>query len=378
MPAVFVPATSRPSSSAPERALADLLAAAVERPYALGHGDLARLVALEAPEERRALYEAAYRVKLRQTGPRVFLRGLLEIGNVCAKNCLYCGLRRDNPHPRRYQIPEDDIVRMARWAFDQRFGSVVLQSGEIESDAHTESIGRVVRRIRAFGGDSFAIVLSLGEQTEEVYRLWKEAGAARYLLRIETSRPALYARLHPADHRWSRRRDCLLTLKRLGYQLGTGVMIGLPGQTPDDLAADLEFFRDIDADMLGMGPFLPHSQTPLGTAVVDPRRQLELGLNMVAAARLYLHDRNLAATTVLQSLAPDGREQALRAGANVLMPNVTDRAYRRHYLLYENKPCTDEAADECRLCLLGRVASVGETIAWGDPGTPPHFATVSP
>ena len=358
--------------------LDDLLRRAAERPGALSHGELARLVALRDPGDRRALYDAAYAVKLRQTGPRVSLRGLVEIGNVCAKNCLYCGLRRDNAATRRYQIPEDDIVRMARWAFDQRYGSVVLQSGEIESDAHTASVARVVRRIREFGGDSFAIVLSLGEQSDEAYRLWKEAGAARYLLRIETSNPRLYRTLHPADHSWERRRDCLLALRRLGYQLGTGVMVGLPGQTADDLASDLEFFRDIDADMLGMGPFLPHSETPMGSAAVDRARQLELGLNMVAAARLFLHDRNIAATTVLQVLAPDGREQALRAGANVLMPNVTDVRYRRDYQLYEDKPCTGEASEECRLCLLGRVASVGETIAWGSPGTPPHFARRHP
>ena len=354
--------------------LQPLLDRAVARPYALGRNELARLVGLSDPADRAALHAAAYAVKLRQTGPRVSLRGLVEIGNVCAKNCLYCGLRRGNPATHRYQIPEDDIVRMARWAFDRRFGSVVLQSGEIESEEHTASIERIVRRLRGFGDPNFAIVLSLGEQTEEVFRRWKEAGADRYLLRIETSNPDLYARIHPADHLWTRRRDCLLSLKRLGYQLGTGVMIGLPGQTSEDLAADIEFFRDIDADMIGMGPFLPNPGTPMGSVPVDHARQLELGLNMVAAARLFLHDRNIAATTVLQVLAPDGREQALRAGANVLMPNVTDLRFRRDYRLYEDKPCLDETSDECLLCLSGRVASIGETIAWGSPGTPPHFA----
>ena len=354
--------------------IAELLRRASVAPYALTRDELARLVGLSDKAEREALYAAAYDVKLRQTGPRVSLRGLVEIGNVCAKNCLYCGLRRDNAATHRYQIPEDDVVRMARWAFDRRFGSVVLQSGEIESDAHTESIGRIVRRIRAFGRDDFAIVLSLGEQTADAYRAWKEAGADRYLLRIETSNPEIYARIHPADHLWTRRRDCLLSLRRLGYQLGTGVMIGLPGQTCEDLAADIEFFRDIDADMIGMGPFLPNSGTPMGAVRVDRARQLELGLNMVAAARLFLHDRNIAATTVLQVLAPDGREQALKAGANVVMPNVTDLRYRRDYQLYEDKPCVGEASEACRDCLARRIASIGETIAWDTPGTPPHFA----
>ena len=353
--------------------LDDLLQRAEERPYALRRDELATLLSLRDPAERRALHAAARRVKLRQSGPRVFLRGLVEIGNVCAKNCLYCGLRRDNAAVHRYQIPEEGVVRMARRAFDLRYGSVVLQSGEIESEAHTAAIERIVRSIRAFAGDGFAIVLSLGEQTDETYRRWKEAGADRYLLRIETSNPELYTRLHPADHLWTRRRDCLAALKRLCYQLGTGVMVGLPGQTADDLAADIEFFRDIDADMIGMGPFLPNSQTPLAGVRVDPARQLELGLDMIAATRLFLHDRNIAATTVLQVLAPDGREQGLLAGANVVMPNVTDLGFRRDYRLYEDKPCLDEDPGECALCLAGRVASVGESIAWGEPGTPPHF-----
>ena len=354
-------------------ALDAVLARGRERPNALTHEELARLAVLSDAAEREALYAAAYAVKLRVTGPFVSLRGLVEIGNVCAKNCYYCGLRRDNAGVRRYQIAEEDVVRMARWAFDRRYGSVVLQSGEIEGEAHAESVARIVRAIRAFGGEDFAVVLSLGEQTPEVYRLWREAGAARYLLRIETSNPALYRTLHPADHSWERRRDCLRTIGRLGYQLGSGVMIGLPGQTADDLASDLEFFRDEGIDMIGMGPFLPHSQTPMGGVAVDRARQLELGLNMVAAARLFLHDRNLAATTVLQALAPDGRERALRAGANVMMPNVTDAGYRRDYRLYEDKPCLDETSEQCRGCLERRVASVGESIAWGRPGTSPHY-----
>ena len=351
-----------------------LLARAEAERFALSRAELARLVDPgKTEEERAALHAAAYRVKLRETGPRVFLRGLVEIGNVCAKNCFYCGLRRDNAAVRRYRIPEDDVVRMARWAFENRYGSVVLQSGEIEGPGHAEEIARIVRAIRGFGGESFAVVLSLGEQTEEVYRLWREAGAARYLLRIETSNPELYARLHPVDHSWTRRRDCLRALDRLGYQLGSGVMIGLPGQTADDLAGDIEFFREERIDMIGMGPFLPHSQTPLGPVSVDKARQLALGLDMVAAARLHLHDCNLAATTVLQSLAPDGRERALKAGANVLMPNVTDVDYRRDYRLYEDKPCIEDTSAQCRGCLARRVASIGESIAWGEPGTSPHY-----
>lgn len=350
-----------------------LLARAAAAPLALSHEEIVRLLSPADDAERAALHAAAYAVKLRVSGPRVFLRGLVEIGNVCAKNCFYCGLRRDNAAVHRYEIPEDDVVRMARWAFDRRYGSVVLQSGELEGGAHAEKIARIVRRIRDFGGEDFAVVLSLGEQTEDVFRLWREAGAARYLLRIETSNPALYATLHPSDHSWTRRRDCLRALGRLGYQVGSGVMIGLPGQTAGDRASDIEFFRDERIDMIGMGPFLPHSQTPLGSFEVDAAAQLALGLDMVAAARLFLHDCNLAATTVLQSLAPDGRERALKAGANVMMPNVTDTVYRTDYRLYENKPCLEETSEQCQGCLARRVASIGETIAWGVPGTSPHY-----
>lgn len=362
-----------PPAASPDEPLGALLRRASEAPMALSRAELARLLSLEDPAERAALHAAALAVKRRATGPVVSLRGLVEIGNACAKDCYYCGLRRSNGAVRRYRIPEEDVVRMARWAFDRRFGSVVLQSGEVETDENAERIVRIVRAIRAFGGEGFAVVLSLGEQREEVYRAWREAGAARYLLRIETSNPALYRTLHPADHSWERRRDCLRALRRLGYQVGSGVMIGLPGQTAGDLADDIGFFAEEDIDMIGMGPFLPHGQTPLGAVAVDRARQLRLGLDMVAATRLQLHDRNIAATTVLQVLAPDGREQALLAGANVMMPNVTDNVFRRNYRLYEDKPCLEDTSDQCLGCIERRVASIGERIGWGAPGTSPHY-----
>ena len=351
-----------------------LLAKSMESPGCLAHNELRTLLALENTD---ALFEAAYRLKCRLLGKKVALRGIVEMGNVCAKDCYYCGIRRGNPNVRRYQLSEDDVVRMARWCYDMEYGSVVLQSGEIESDAHTEFIERIIRRIHDFGGDSFGITLSLGEQSEAVYQRWLEAGAHRYLLRIETSNPALYAKLHPADHSHSRRMECLRVLKRLGYQTGSGVMIGLPGQTLDDLADDIVFFRNMDLDMIGMGPYLPHRDTPLGRDIeLTPEyaaKQLKLGLKMIAATRLYLHDVNIAATTALQALDERGREQGLLAGANVMMPNATDTEYRRNYQLYENKPCLDENSRKCRNCLNWRVIAIGERIAWGVRGDSPHF-----
>ncbi len=363
---------TEPSAVSPETA--GLIARARRGPDALSRADLAAIVSMPRGPGRDAVLAAAYEVKTARVGRRVFLRGLVEIGNVCAKNCFYCGLRRDNAACRRYRLDAGEIVRMARRAFELRYGSVVLQSGELESDENTARIERAVRAIRAFAPEEkFAIVLSLGEQSDDVYRRWKDAGATRYLLRIETSDPELYKTLHPADHSWERRRDCLRSLKRLGYQLGSGVMIGLPGQTADSLAGDLLFFRDEDVDMIGMGPFLPHPDTPLGKTKVDESEQLRLGVNMVAAARLFLPDRNIAATTVLQNLAPDGREQALLAGANVVMPNVTDIGFRGAYELYK-KPVVDEVSGRSGAPTVDeRIRKIGEEIVWNSPGTPEHF-----
>ncbi len=340
----------------------------------LDHGDLVELLTHADAHE---LYEAAYGLKCRLLGKQVALRGLIEFSNICQKNCFYCGIRRGNGAVHRYRMSADEIVEQARWAYEHQYGSIALQSGELETEANTAFVEEVLRRIHAFAGEDLGITICLGEQTEEVYRRWLAAGAHRYLLRIETSVPDLYRRLHPADHSFERRRDCLRTLKRLGYQLGSGVMIGLPGQTIDDLASDLEFYRAEGLDMIGMGPYLPHHQTPLGQGIeftAEYRaRQLELGLRMIAVCRLYLHDVNIAATTALQALDDRGREQGILAGANVIMPNVTDRQYRGDYLLYENKPCVGEGSLQCRGCLEGRIQSIGESIAWGRRNDPLHY-----
>ncbi len=343
-------------------------------PHALSRAELAELLALDDPAE---LFAAACEVKRRYTGKAVALRGLIEFGNICAKDCYYCGIRKSNASVKRYRLGEEDIVRMAKWAYEWKYGSIVLQSGEMESEENTLFVERVLRRVAEVSGGELGVTLSAGEQSEVVYRRWLAAGAHRYLLRIETSNPELYARLHPADHSFERRVECLRTLKRLGYQLGSGVMTGLPGQTLDDLARDVEFFRELDLDMIGMGPYIPHRETPLGAGMTftpaDAAAQLRLGLKMIAVTRLYLHDVNIAAATALQALDDSGREQGLMAGANVIMPNVTDTEYRSNYQLYENKPCLDENASKCRNCLNWRVLSVGEEINWGVRGDPVHF-----
>lgn len=336
--------------------------------------DVLAWLTTESPDE---LFAAAYAEKCARFGKRVALRGLIEFSNICGKNCFYCGIRGGNQTVSRYRMTEEEIVSAARWASEANYGSVVLQSGEIVGEENTAFVERVLKRIHAEFGDTLGITLCLGEQDEEVYRRWLEAGAHRYLLRIETSNPKLYAKWHPENHSWYVRRDSLRTLKRLGYIVGSGVMIGAPGQTVEDLASDIKFFKDEDLDMIGMGPYIPHPDTPMGAGMemteAWKRSQVELTLRMIAAARLYLKDVNIAATTALQALDPVGREKGIQAGANVVMPNVTPMDYRRDYRLYADKPCLDESSDMCRGCLERRLSAIGETIEYGKRSDSPHY-----
>jgi len=351
-----------------------LIAKALAGPGRLAHDELVTLLR-DTPQEE--LFAAAYELKCRYVGRKVALRGLIEWSNICGKNCYYCGIRSGNSAVHRYRLSEDEVLECARWAYEQRYGSLVLQGGEVDGEENTAFIERVLKKIHDFAGEELGITLSLGEQSEDTYCRWLAAGAHRYLLRIETSSPEFYAQLHPASHSYFRRLECLRALKRLGYQLGSGVMIGLPGQTYDHLASDLEFFRREDCDMIGMGPYIPHAQTPLGKDIaLTPQykeHQLELGLRMIAVCRLYLHNVNIASTTALQALREDGRELGFLAGANVAMPNVTEQKYRPNYELYPNKPCTAESSALCRNCFDARVRSIGEEIAWGRRNDPLHF-----
>ncbi len=343
----------------------------------LGREDLKAMLSLEAGEPSQSLFERAYKVKLDYIGAKVHFRGLVEFSNVCEKNCYYCGIRRDNKATERYTMTSEEIIRAAVWAHESKYGSVVLQSGERTDKFFIDSVERLLHDIRKATGGVLGITICLGEQTEETYRRWFAAGAHRYLLRIETSNPELYRKLHPADHSFDARLECIRTLQRIGYQVGTGVMIGLPGQTLDDLAGDLLFFRDMDIDMLGMGPYIVHEQTPLASEfpAFDQAKesQLNLGLKMIASARIFLKDVNIASTTALQALREDGRELGLKAGANVIMPNITDVKYRESYQLYQGKPCLNEDRGLCKGCLQRRIESIGETIAFNEWGDPPHF-----
>ena len=338
--------------------------------------ELTALLDIRHENEYQALFQTAYEMKKQNVGPVVYFRGLIEISNICQKDCLYCGIRKSNRKVPRFRLTIDEIVEAARWAHANQYGSLVLQGGEIQDDTHTQFINEALRRLHAATNNELAVTLSLGEQSRDVLRLWRQSGAHRYLLRLETSRQDLYRRYHPEDHLWAPRLQCLEDLRSEDYQVGTGVMIGLPGQTSGDLADDLLFIHQLDVDMIGMGPFIPHSDTPLAHHLpdFDKTRQLNLGLKMLACARLLLPDANMAATTALQALSDTGRELGLQAGANIVMPNVTDPKHRRAYQLYDGKPSLDENSQQSRLGQEKRIAGIGETIGYGMWGNSPRFA----
>jgi biotin synthase len=265
-----------------------------------------------------------------------------------------------------------------KYAYDNKFGSVVLQSGERMDNNFVESVERLLKKIKEMSNGELGITLSLGEQTEETYQRWFAAGAHRYLLRVEEADQELYKKLHPDDdnHRFSSRTDAIKLLRKVGYQVGTGVMIGLPFQTIENLADDLIFFRDIDVDMVGMGPYVEHEDTPLyqyKDIIPSKRERFLLAIKMVALLRIIMKDINIAATTALQTLDAFGREQALDAGANIMMPNLTPLKYRESYQLYEDKPGLDEEAEETKIKLENRIIKAGYTIGYNEWGDSKHF-----
>lgn len=329
-------------------------------------------------EEKAKLFARAAEVKRTQVGDKVYFRGLIEYSNRCVKDCLYCGVRSGNSAVSRYQMTEQEVLEAADFAWRNRYASIVLQAGERGDADFIREICALLLKLHAATNHELRVTLSLGEQSAETYRLWREAGAERYLLRIETTSRDLYRRLHPDDarHRFDDRLAALVRLREAGYQVGTGVMVGLPGQEVGDLADDLRFFREQSLDMFGLGPYLEHEDTPLW-GVRDqlwPKTvRLDYSLKMVAIMRIWLKDVNIAATTAMQAINPQGREQAIRVGANVIMPNLTPVKYRASYRLYEGKPCLDEDRGMCRQCLFNRIATTGNQVALGEWGDSAHY-----
>ncbi len=330
-------------------------------------------------DNRKLLFSKAAAIKKAYIGDKVYFRGLVEYSNRCGKNCFYCGVRKGNQKVSRYTMTDEEVLEAAKFAYENHYGSMVIQAGERSDDWFVEKIEDLLLRIKDISNSTLGITLSLGEQSQETYRRWRKAGAKRYLIRIETSNRELYSQLHPNDsiHDFDARIQALRDLRAEGFQVGSGVMIGLPGQTISHLADDLLFFKTMDIDMVGMGPYIEHVDTPLYARIqeLEPREsRFDLALKMVASLRILMKDINIAATTAMQTIDPQGREKALMVGANIIMPNLTPVKYRENYKLYEDKPCMDEDADECRSCLEARIHMSGNQIGWDEWGDSKHYA----
>lgn len=320
------------------------------------HLSLEQVTALLAdPLCEEDLAAAADRVRQKFVGDGVHLRGLIEFSNICRQNCMYCGLRRDNLRIERYRLESDAIVELANKAKGYGYHTVVLQSGE-DMYYTVPVLTEIIRRIKKL---DLAVTLSVGERSMEEYRAFREAGADRYLLRIETTDQKIYERYDPGMSHAARMR-CLSELRELGYEVGTGSLVGLPGQTPAMLARDILWFQQIDADMIGIGPLIPNSDTPLGDAETG---DWHMTRRMVSLLRLLLPEANIPATTAMETLMPKGREIILSSGANVVMPNVTEGDYRRKYALYPGKICVADTPADCRACMSGRIRAMGRYVA---------------
>lgn len=303
----------------------------------------------------KEMFEAADRVRKEFVGDEVQLRGLIEFSNICKRNCLYCGLRRDNKNVKRYRLTEDEIIELAEKAVSYGYRTVVLQSGE-DDYFNVERMTKIVSEIKKY---DVAVTLSIGEKSFDEYKAYKEAGADRYLIRIETTDRKLYDDMDPGMSHENRMR-CLQDLRKLNYEVGTGCLVGLPGQTIESLADDILFFKKINADMVGIGPFIPNSDTPLKDAEGG---NFNLSLKVMALTRLLNPDINIPATTAMESLNKHGRVIALQSGANVVMPNVTEGEYRKLYALYPGKICVNDTPSHCRACISGKITAIGRSIS---------------
>lgn len=323
-----------------------------ENTHSLEKNDLVALLSDNTFDEE--IFKAADRVRKKYVGDEVHLRGLIEFTNICKRNCLYCGLRRDNKNISRYRLTEEEIINFARKAVSYGYKTLVLQGGE--DDYFTKE--RLVNTLKEVKKLDVAITLSIGERPYEEYKIFKEAGADRFLIRIETTDKKLYEDLDPGMSHDERKR-CLKDLRELGYEVGTGSLVGLPNQTVESLAEDILFFKSIDADMIGIGPFIPNEDTPLAK---EAGGTFDMARKVMALTRLLLPDSNIPATTAMETLNKNGRLLALQSGANVVMPNVTEGEYRKLYALYPGKICTGDTPAHCRNCITGKIRSINRSI----------------
>lgn len=303
------------------------------------------------------LFSLADKIRKENVGDEVHLRGLIEFSNICKRTCKYCGLRCENKDIDRYRIEPDDIIFYAQKAVDMGYKTIVLQSGEDEYYSR-ELLCKIIKGIKTL---DVALTLSIGERCFDDYKAFKDCGADRYLIRIETTDKELYKKMHP-HMSFENRVRCLKDLWKLGYEVGTGCLVGLPGQTIESLANDILFFKEINADMVGIGPFIAHPHTPLKDCL---NGDFTLALKVMALTRILLKNINIPATTAMETLNQNGRIIALQSGANVVMPNVTTTEYRAKYEIYPNKICINENPSQCFNCVSGKIRSIGRSVSTG-------------
>lgn len=307
-----------------------------------------------SPALSEYLFEKSRKTANKYFGNHVYTRGLIEFTNYCKNDCFYCGIRAGNKDAERYRLTKDEILSCCKDGYSLGFRTFVLQGGE-DSFYSDRDIVDIISGIKAHYPDC-ALTLSIGEKKAESYKLFYEAGADRYLLRHETANAAHYGLIHPKSQTVENRKKCLYTLKEIGYQVGTGFMVGSPFQTTECLAEDLLFIKELSPQMIGIGPFVPHHSTPFAH---QEQGSLELTLFLVGLLRLLIPNALIPATTALGTIDPLGREKGILAGANVVMPNLSPVKVRKKYELYDNKICTGEEAAECRFCLQNRMKKIG-------------------
>lgn len=306
------------------------------------------------------LFKYADECRKKYVGDEVHLRGLIEFSNICKNPCKYCGLRYENHKLSRYRLSEDEIIDFASKGVEYGYKTIVLQSGE-DKYFTQDRMCKIISRIKEM---DVALTLSLGEKSYEEYKSYKDAGADRYLIRIETTDKHLYEKMHP-NMSFENRLKCLHDLQELGFETGSGCLVGLPEQTIDSLANDILFFKENNFDMIGVGPFIPHPETPLWQeeSYEDKNKRFELSLKVMAVIRLLLKNINMPATTAMETIDPNGRIIALQSGANVVMPNITEGEYRKQYEIYPNKICINESPSMCVNCITAKIKSIGRTIS---------------
>ena len=316
------------------------------------------LIENHTPEVDEYLFEKARSIKAKYYGNKVYIRGLIEISNYCKNDCLYCGIRRSNKKAQRYRLTKDDILSCCKEGYELGFRTFVLQGGE-DSYYTDEKLVDIIGSIKQLYPDC-AVTLSIGEKTFDQYKAYFDAGADRYLLRHETANDCHYSRLHPKELTLENRKQCLYNLKKIGYQTGTGFMVGSPYQTAENLAEDMLFLKELQPEMVGIGPFISHKDTPFAQMKSGTMEQT---LFMIGLIRLTLPKALIPATTALGTINPMGREKGILAGANVVMPNLSPVAVREKYMLYDNKISTGDESAQCKASLEKRMESIGHRIA---------------